>query len=233
MKVKQPWQRLGHFWGKVDGKHNQLICKYIQGQKILDIGCGYGSLVNYLRLTGNYEAVGIDTDAESLRIARQLCPNGKYILKNKKELEFPDASYDTVILKESLHHIYRESDFNYLFHEIRRVLKEEGRLIIFDPNPNFVVRWSRKLIAHKDPECSISDALALLKKFDFRIEKSCFFECLALPLSGGYVGLNLIPNISIINKLLLYWNDLFSHIINRALLGKALLWRYLIVANKE
>jgi len=239
MRVREPWRRLGTLWGRVDEQHSRLILRHLRGKRILAVGCGYGSFVHFMNRQDGYyvvgdEVVGVDVDGDALEIARRLHPGSKYVVCDRKKLEFPDGFFDTVVFKETLHHVFGEQDADSFMREVSRVLKNDGgRIVVFDPNPNLLLRTARILAFHRDPECSLSDAVSLLNRSGFEVKKVAFFELLALPLSGGYVGVNFVPNIHCIQRAVLYLNERLSRLAHRLGLGRRLLWRYLLVAERR
>lgn len=233
MFIKDSYKRLlpGNFFSLIDKYHNEFICKYIEHGSVLDIGCGYGSLVNYLNQK-KIAATGVDNDEYSIGIAKMLFPTNNYISGTLDE-SFEPRSFDYVILKDALHHIYEQNEFEEISACVKKVLKPGGKMIIFDPNVNFILKTARIISSHKDAECSFKDAVRLLNENKFKIIKIDFAELFGLPISGGYVGICFVPKIQFLQKLLLFFNKLLSNIISKIFLRKYLLWRYLIMAVVE
>jgi 2-polyprenyl-3-methyl-5-hydroxy-6-metoxy-1,4-benzoquinol methylase len=74
---------------------------------IIDIGCGYGLLANYLVLKSNKRNVtGIDLSAGRIRVAQDTTDNRKKIrFKLMDALDLPLGKYSAVIMSDFLHHI--------------------------------------------------------------------------------------------------------------------------------
>ena len=154
MKIRDPHERLRTAWGLIDRQHNRLIAEHLVGRRVLDIGCGYGSLVAYLRSCG-YEAEGIDLDRDAIEAGRRLFPENPIRFGNAESLDdWAPHSFDSITLKDSLHHLVCEGDFPSAARTFRRVLAPGGRLVILDPNPTWIVRLARRLAAHNDVEAS-------------------------------------------------------------------------------
>jgi ubiquinone/menaquinone biosynthesis C-methylase UbiE len=232
MKIETPYKRLFSLWGKIDRQHNECIASQIAGNRVLDIGCGYGSLVNFLTQKG-YEAVGIDYGQEFIEIGVKIFPQANLKVGAAEALDFPDNYFDAIVLKDVMHHIYREGDSDKAFREIYRVLKDNGRLVILDPNPTLILKAARLVVAHKDPECSWQEAKKIVVRAGFFVTNVSFYEIIGLALSGGYVGLQLVPNIRALHRMVAIMNHIISVIINKMGLGRYILWRYLITAVKE
>jgi SAM-dependent methyltransferase len=106
--------------------------------RILDIGCGYGAIMYFLRAAGYHNLTGIDTSPEQVAAARELGFSDVHqgdiypFLKRSSA-----ASYETIIAFDILEHLTR-SELLELGDEIHRVLAPGGRLIIHAPNAEAV-----------------------------------------------------------------------------------------------
>lgn len=230
MNIKNSSRRLCRFYGDVARRQNECIISLITGRSILDIGCGYGLLIEQLkRRHPSKEVTGIDLDDESIKIARD-----NYGLDVRRmsayDMDFPDGSFDTVVLRETIHHFDSDEKLETAVREIYRVASKE--LIIFDPNPNWIVKVSRMLIRHKDPEASPERVKAALRKAGFKVSSCAFRDVAAFPLSGGFVGLEFVPNVGVIKRMVLAADGVVARAVSFVGLGRYLCWRYLIRAVK-
>lgn len=104
MHIENAHQRLRFLWGRIDRQHNELIAARLTGKRVLGVGCGYRSLVAYLSERG-YAAEGVDYDSESIDIAKQVFPHASVRRTNAEDLaDYPDHSFDSIILKDCMHH---------------------------------------------------------------------------------------------------------------------------------
>lgn len=231
MKIKQPEKRLEQFWGRVDQKHIGLISKYLNGSTILDMGCGLGTTTNQISSMG-YHCIGIDYDSETVEYCKKKYPESNFQVANAEQLPFDDRYFDTIILRDALHHFYGEADFDKVKKEILRVAKNNARIIFFDPNVNFILKTMRRVSFHKDAECNFESAIKIINEMGCNIVHQSFNTVYSLPLSGGYVGVNFIPNIKPIQNLVLHTEHFFEKMINKVGLGRHMCWRYLIVGQR-
>jgi len=74
------------------------------GDSILDAGCATGEYMQKLSTLG-YHCVGVDINSEFVEMATQ--KELEALVMDAKHLEFPDKSFDTVILFEVLEHVER------------------------------------------------------------------------------------------------------------------------------
>lgn len=73
-----------------------------RGWKVLDVGCGVGTLVGEMARMG-HEAVGIDVNEAAIRnsVARAHC----HLVADSGKLDYPDGYFDLVVSREVLEHI--------------------------------------------------------------------------------------------------------------------------------
>src|SRR5690606_13514670 len=141
---------------------------FIKKGKILDMGCGMGSTSDFLSKQNLGEITGLDFSQEELDKAKSWYPHITYVQANAEQMPFDDETFDTIILRDALHHFYEEADFDKVGKEIVRILKKDGILIFFDPNVNFIIKALRKVAKHEDAECSYEEVRDIVKKFGFK-----------------------------------------------------------------
>jgi ubiquinone/menaquinone biosynthesis C-methylase UbiE len=105
----------------------------VAGRRILDAGCGSGSLAAALRERGAI-MTGIDRSTGLLALARaRLNPDVPlHAADLGAPLPFPDAAFDDVVASLVLHYL---RDWAATLRELRRVLRPGGRLIISTHHP--------------------------------------------------------------------------------------------------
>ncbi len=96
-------------------------CAFQKSAKLLDIGCGSGTTVNYLQQKYGFEAFGIDVDLQN--------GQANLIKATAEQIPFPNSSKDGVIMECSLSLMKNQP---VVLQECLRVLKPNGKLIISD-----------------------------------------------------------------------------------------------------
>ena len=93
---------------------------------LLDIGCGSGL---FMKMAGTKGAItnGIDLSPELLRIARHRNPLSTLVNQDMEQLSFDEKKFDLVTGFNSLQYA---GDIAALLLEIKRVLKDDGKLAI-------------------------------------------------------------------------------------------------------
>jgi len=98
---------------------------------VLDIGSGEGWVIGTLNQVPR--RVGVDTDRDAIKRARERYPRCEYREIDGAALPFPERQFDVVILAEVLEHVGEENKAPVV-DEALRVLKDGGRLILTVPH---------------------------------------------------------------------------------------------------
>lgn len=104
-----------------------------QGRAVLDVGCGAGHLVRWLRSAGA-AVTGAECGDEMRRRAIAADPEhaDDYVDAEGQQLPFGPESFDVVIYSYSLHHV-PVPELPRALDEARRVLRPGGLLIVIEP----------------------------------------------------------------------------------------------------
>jgi len=216
-------KRLRSFYGAVASEQNRFILQRVEGNEVLDLGCGYGAFAHEASNAGK-KVIGLDIDFEILKNGKSAYPSlsFKLIQGDMDHLPFKDKCFHAVILRESLHHTAWEK----ILPEILRVCKRE--ILIFEPNPNWILRFCRTLISHQDQEVTLKSLSPLMEQHGLLIQGTYFRDLMAFPLSGGLVGWPFVPPIEKLYLILLKMDKMF-HFFSRILgVEKIVCWRYLV-----
>ncbi len=101
--------------------------------RILDLGCGNGSLVYWLEGLGYAEAEGVDVSPEQVELAKSLGVKKVYCEDLVNFLEQSKTEYDVVFIRDTLGHFFKKEIVN-IMDLIYRKVKKGGKLIIKTPN---------------------------------------------------------------------------------------------------
>ncbi len=124
-----------------------------QKLRILDIGCGNGSLTNFMAQNG-YEVVGIEESESGFEFASRSFPNCRFILGSIYNLPYKElgGKFDIVIAAEVIEHLFSPRE---LVRNAQKCLKPNGRLILTTPYhgyfKNLVLAVSGKIDKHFNP----------------------------------------------------------------------------------
>jgi methionine biosynthesis protein MetW len=115
----------------------KIIASWIEpGSRVLDLGCGEGDLLHFLKQ--NKQVVGTGIERREARVARCI-EKGLSALQgdiNAEVLDYPDNSFDYVILSQTLQQVYEPPDL------IRSLLRIGKKGIVSFPNFSY---WTIRL----------------------------------------------------------------------------------------
>jgi SAM-dependent methyltransferase len=116
---------------------NKLIRKYLPKNKntrILDLGCGYGALLYWLKAAGYKNLEGVDRSAEQVEGAHRLGLDFVQQADIKSRLaDRPSASCDVVVAYDVLEHFGKDEALEFA-DQVYRVLGVGGLFVLHLPN---------------------------------------------------------------------------------------------------
>ncbi|MFH1671587.1 MAG: class I SAM-dependent methyltransferase [Candidatus Portnoybacteria bacterium] len=127
MPADNPFKYSLHFW--LYKKYLKNYLKVKSDDLILDVGCGIGHSLDYLRQFSD-NLVGVDTDLISLLYAKKTT-KANYVLAKAEKLPFKDNTFDKIISFNVLEHIENDQE---AIKEIRRVAKKGAEILIWVPS---------------------------------------------------------------------------------------------------
>ncbi len=108
---------------------NNLAC-LTPGEKVLEIGCGIGTIVHELSLKG-CEVTGIDISNYAVEYGRQKYPQIKLEVHPAESLPYEDGCFDVVLSFDLFEHI---AEIDLHISEVWRVLGRGGYYLFQTPN---------------------------------------------------------------------------------------------------
>jgi len=129
----------------------------VTNARILEIGCGIGSISGELVPFGRVEA--IELSPEAIRIARHRHPKVNFFQGDVLAHDFGDSKYDILVTSEVLEHIPLDQRRQFV-HILHHLLQPRGWLILTTPNGAVSRRiGTEQLIEHHVAEAELRDLL--------------------------------------------------------------------------
>ena len=125
------------YWAHADNLEDaqrdklDLICRKLElkpGERLLEIGCGWGGLARFAAERYGVAVVGITVSREQLKLAQHRCA-GLPVSFELKDYRDIDGQYDKVVSVGMFEHVGRKNYRPY-FEAIRRVLKDDGLFLL-------------------------------------------------------------------------------------------------------
>lgn len=145
-------------------------------EKILDIGCGEGILEKELRKkTDNGTIYGVDFNVNTKKLNKLKLKNCRFMIGDATKLKFRSNHFDIVFAIDILEHI---KNAEKAVKEIKRVLKNNGILVLSGPTESIFQKLARVLLKGvKGPGAGVHyynvySLKKIIEKNDFRKIKS-------------------------------------------------------------
>jgi demethylmenaquinone methyltransferase/2-methoxy-6-polyprenyl-1,4-benzoquinol methylase/phosphoethanolamine N-methyltransferase len=163
-------------FGKAPAIRRQTLelAQLASGEKVLDIGCGTGTLAIAARaeVGAEGEVHGIDASPEMIDVAvRKVGKEGadvRFQVGLIEGIPFPDDHFDIVLSSLMLHHLPEDLQRSGLA-EIRRVLKPGGRFLVveFAGQSHSVLGHLMTVLGHKTDQSNLQELTKLLEGAGF------------------------------------------------------------------
>ena len=135
------------FEGKLSKRFYRLIYENVilrNGDRIIDIGCGTGTILKTLSGMENIDAHGIDVEPEMLKVAKAKCSNMDIRECSCEDTPYEDNSFDVMTACMAYHHFPDKDGFAK---EASRIIRQNGTLYIADPNFPLPIRKIMNFLA--------------------------------------------------------------------------------------
>ncbi|BAU15762.1 cyclopropane-fatty-acyl-phospholipid synthase (plasmid) [Leptolyngbya sp. NIES-3755] len=128
-----------------------LICRKLQlekGMTLLDIGCGWGSLMKYAAEKYEVSCVGLTVSQEQIKLGEELCEGlpVKFVLQDYRQF---DGQFDRVASVGMVEHVGHKNHRVFM-DKVNRCLKDDGLFLLHTIGNNHtdfcVDRWIDKYI---------------------------------------------------------------------------------------
>jgi ubiquinone/menaquinone biosynthesis C-methylase UbiE len=133
------WQKKlnDHNWLKNDGKGRVEYCvnflktnfKFNGNTKLLDVGCGRGTLAGFLG--SKISLYGVDISEIAIAEAKKVYKRADQIDLDQENLPYDNGFFDLAVVLDVIEHVFNPLS---VIRKIQRALKNDGKLILSTPN---------------------------------------------------------------------------------------------------
>lgn len=123
------------------------IIRYYKPGEIVDICCGTGNQLKYLKKHGFNNTIGVDLSEPMLRQASKGGQTVNCEQQDAASLQFQDNSFDMGIISYALH----EKPFEIarkIISEAERIIKPDGYLLVVDYSVPGKINFPAKIVVH-------------------------------------------------------------------------------------
>ncbi|MGD8427068.1 MAG: cyclopropane fatty acyl phospholipid synthase [Balneolaceae bacterium] len=136
---------------KAQEKKLDMVCRKLglrSGQRVLDIGCGWGSFAQYAARKHHVEVVGITVSEEQQQLARERC-EGLPVEIRLQDYRLLNERFDAIVSLGMFEHVGVKNYRTYM-NVVSRCLKDDGLFVLHTIGGNKSVRntdpWIEKYI---------------------------------------------------------------------------------------
>lgn len=139
--LENPYSILGRHHNNLNAFIGSVFDSAPENSQVLDAGCGL-SIWIAPELRKEHHIIGVDIQPDSIKACQEIYKGHDYRLADLYNLDFPDNTFDVVVMREVIEHFKTPE---YAVKEVHRVLKPNGRYVLTTPNYD---SWLLHIIEH-------------------------------------------------------------------------------------
>lgn len=124
-------------------KQDKIYRTFFSNNKILDIACGRGDFMDYMKTKYSCNCIGLDISKNMILFASKKFSNHEYLIGNSNNIPFADNSIDVVVLNNLIHHLPIEMQKK----TIRESIRIAKRIVMINDTVNWE-NWFKRCLAN-------------------------------------------------------------------------------------
>jgi len=137
----------------------------LAGEKLLDIGCGLGTFLQFAKAHG-FQVAGLESDPKAAEIARKKV-DCEVVTATIETSSFQDASFDIIVMWDVIEHLV---DPRAAIERVAKMLRPGGKLVIETPNERFFMRGVTRFVE------KLSGYRLRVAKYFYYVEHKFYFN---------------------------------------------------------
>jgi 2-polyprenyl-3-methyl-5-hydroxy-6-metoxy-1,4-benzoquinol methylase len=154
--------------------HDFFVDRVRNGERVLDVGCGYGAVAHSMAERAGAEVVGIDLESSNVASARRMFPHPRLtFVTGQAPRDLPEGTFDVVVASNVLEHIEDRRGFLREVQERTQPSRWLIRVPMIDRDWRVPLRQELGLFHFCDPthfvEYTTASFAAEMKEAGFRV----------------------------------------------------------------
>ena len=110
-----------------------FAAQFVEGRRVLDLGCGCGYGSSYLAEHGAKEVIGTDNSEEAIEFSksRYSAKNLRFEVQDATAIQFDSSSFDVIIAFELIEHV---NNYEKMLSGLKDALRRDGVFVMSTPN---------------------------------------------------------------------------------------------------
>ncbi|MCG2795388.1 MAG: class I SAM-dependent methyltransferase [Actinomycetia bacterium] len=160
---------------RLTGRH-RLLCKMagdLEGEEILDLGCGFGWFERYAMDRGCQRIVGVDTNPRLIELCRLGLPRAEFLLLDATNVTPDIGTFSVLCMFDFIEHLPSGQDVNLLRRTLD-LLSPQGRLLLSVPYLSLLSAALDPAFYFGHRHYSVRRIEELLRSAGFRVRRTYF-----------------------------------------------------------
>ncbi len=156
---------------------HQMIDKFTEKGKVLDIGAGTGKILSELKMKG-WSVTGIDGEKEAIKWSKKRGIKIQQV-DIEKRLKLNEKSFNLVLALDVIEHLGKDKK---MLREINKILKPKGVVVITVPAYQWLFNYWDEMLEHKR-RYTVQSFKKVVDLDQFTIEYLGYFSMFIFPIA--------------------------------------------------
>jgi SAM-dependent methyltransferase len=145
----------------------------LEGESILDLGCGFGWFEEYAIRNGCRKIIGVDIDEKLIERAKRDAPAAEFLVQDATEILRDTGEFSVISMFDFIEHLPLR-DVVDILGRIRQLLEPGGRLLLSVPNRSLLSNTLDPAFYFGHHHYGVQDLKEILDDAGFRISRAVY-----------------------------------------------------------